>query len=369
MRHTRSRFRSRARAAWLWALAFFAAGQAALGVFVCRCHPEWCDPNFTFRLTRLRARVAEAPGRPLALVVGSSRAANGFDPASVTAGLGDAPAPVVHNFALLGCGPVRELMTLRRLRAEGVRPDWLIVEVWGPFMPQTGFFAEEPAFFAWPLHWTDVPLARRLFHRSWEAAGIVFEETVTPAVHSRNHLLYRYANFLLPRSAVSELAAGAMGWATLDERGWLPMGFKRPGPDRLPAVMQSAYDLTRPILDKFEVNPVSDKAMHELLDECRAGGTRVVLVLMPEHSALRGWYPPRARAAFHAWLSRLRADSRLPIIDARTWSPDEHFADHCHLMPDGARQFSARFGRDVMRPLLAGRLPAADFLLAEAPPP
>jgi hypothetical protein len=90
---------------------------------------------------------------------------------------------------------------------------------------------------------------------------------------------------------------------------------------------------------------------------------------MPEHSALRGWYPPAARTALHAWLGRLRDDYRLPVIDARTWAADGDFVDFCHLLPRGARPFSERFGREVFGPLLAGRDPDPRQLLADNPAP
>ena len=41
-----------------------------------------------------------------------------------------AAGPVVFNYGILGAGPVLELLTLRRLLADGVHPDCIIVEAW-----------------------------------------------------------------------------------------------------------------------------------------------------------------------------------------------------------------------------------------------
>jgi hypothetical protein len=92
-------------------------------------------------------------------------------------------------------------------------------------------------------------------------------------------------------------------------------------------------------------------------------GIRTVLIILPEHSTLRGWYPPATRAVLTAYLRRLGDDYHAPVIDARTWCGDEEFVDYCHLQPVGARSFSERFGREVYHPLLQGQVPGGAVLL------
>jgi hypothetical protein len=358
------RSRGKSRAALLWTLVCFLAGQAVLGLHLYRRHPEMCDPEFNFRLRDLKARLTEAPGRPLALVLGSSRPAFGFRPASARdQGAAANPEPVLYNFGMLGAGPVRERMLLRRLLRSGIKPDWLFVEVWTPFLPQRGFFGEEHLVFGRDMYWPDVPVMSRLYHRAWEAFGNVFEQTLAPAVHYRTRLLDRYAPFLLPPFASMELGFGDLAWAKLDGSGWEPSPFDRPDAAGFATQLEQGANLTRPLLNDFSISAVADNALRDLLEECRTHGIRTALFVMPEHSTLRSWYPPATQAELTAFLRGLGDDYQTPVIDARAWCADEDFTDYCHLRPQGARAFSERFGREVYRPLLEGRPLAKDILL------
>src|SRR5262249_28469322 len=93
-----------------------------------------------------RARLAESPGRPLVLMVGSSRTLLGLRAADLSKPGG----PLVFNFGLTGGGPVREKLVLDRLLAGGVRPDLVLVQAFparlddacGRSMEEVGFSGE-----------------------------------------------------------------------------------------------------------------------------------------------------------------------------------------------------------------------------------
>jgi len=324
-------------------------------VYLYHRHPEMCDPNFTFRLRSLRERMTEAPGRPLALFLGSSRAAGGIVPASIAPDPHPSQDHVVFNFALVGAGPVRQLMTLRRLCALGLQPDWLFLEVWAPGLPQIAPFSDESTLFGPDVYWPDVPVASRLYGRPWKVASTVIEATAAPAVHYRIHLLTRYARDLLPyNSPPLELLTAKFAWYTIDRSGWLRMYYKRPSPEQFRRELEGTRRAIQPLVaERFRISAVADQALRGLLDECRGRGIRTALFLMPEHSAMRSWYLPSTRATERAYLGLLREEYGVPVIDAREWLADEDFLDSCHLLPRGARNFSARFGREVYRPLLA----------------
>jgi hypothetical protein len=359
MQYARRRFQGKSCATLVWTLMFFLAVQAGLGLHLYRNHPDVWDPEFYVRYRHLRARLAEAPNRPLALALGSSRVAFGFRPAAVT---GARPRsdrdPVLYNFALLGCGPVRELLVLRRLLRWGVRPDWLFIEVWPPFLPHQGFYCEENLVFKRDIYWSDVAVLARLYRRPWDAFSRLVEEVVTPGVHYRIDVLDQYAPFLLPRDPPIDFLR-YLSYAQLDGSGWLPAPVPPGGVDTQHAHSKS---VTQPILEAFTVNPISRSAMEDLLKECRADHIKPVLVLLPEQSALRSWYPAPKRAALEKYLQEVSEEHRVPVIDARDWIADNDFADFCHLLPRGADTFSGRFGRDVYQPLLEGR-PLEDAVL------
>lgn len=364
MHATPRRIRVRSRTALLWALVCFLGGQALLGLLLSRSQQDIFDPEYNVRLSRLRQRLAEAPGRPLALIVGSSRTANGLHPASIRRGAGE-QEPILFNFSLVGAGPVRELMTVRRLLAAGVRPAWLFIEVWPPFLPQMGFYREELALQNLvDLYWVDVPSLVRLYDDCWGPASNIVARLLAPAIHARVPLVDRYANFLLPRLTAYELRNRDLPWRTLDDSGWLAMPLPRDDDETFRRRVET--DLKpkiKPLLDAFQVSDVSDRALRELLDLCRANGIRPLFLLLPEHSALRACYPAQTQARLADYLRRLGDEYQAPALDLRAWSADADFNDHSHLTPDGAQSFSARFGREVYQPLLRGHPLARDVFI------
>ncbi len=289
----------KARATLLWAVLLFAAGQLALGLFVHRRHPELCDPAFTVRLRHLRDRMAEGSGRPLVLVLGSSRPALAFRPSVVRNGRPpDVSDPILFNFAFVGAGPVREWMMLRRLLAEGVRPDWVLLEVWWPFLAQGGIFNEEEAVLHSDWDWVDVPLLSHFYHMRWGATNSVIEKRLAPAIHYRLGLLNLYASFLLPAELVRELRSASVEWRHLDACGAQDASEGPSAPDVRRRILEVGRSLVDPILRDFRVSERSDDALRALLSECRARGIKVALFVMPEHSALRAAAPPGCGSPF-----------------------------------------------------------------------
>jgi hypothetical protein len=357
---SRKKVVARGRAALLWTLALFAAGQWGMGAWLHHRHPEMCEPTWELRLARLRQRLAEAPGRPLLIALGSSRAANGISPAD----LGDwaprnGPKPVAFNFATLGAGPIRELLTLRRLLAHGIRPDWLVVEVWPAFWLDKGHYEEHMPILNADSHLSDLPVLQRLYRCGWGTFAKIVETNAVPVVHARTELFNEYAPFLVDRAAEHDIVWARTHWMTLDDWGWLPVGWSRVSAEEFREHLKVAYDVTKPRFDELEVPENTDWAIRELLRECRRRGTRVAFLYMPEHSVLRSWYLPQKLALVQDYLTRLGHDYGLPIIDLHDWLSDDCFQDALHLHPQGARTFSARFGPEILRPLLEGApLPA-----------
>src|SRR5207248_595058 len=98
--------RDRARSAVLTALILLPVLCTALTLAADRLLPDWHDHEQAVAMGRLRARVAESPGRPLELILGSSRALNGIDAGGMSA---DPSAPVVVNMSLTGSNPMISL--------------------------------------------------------------------------------------------------------------------------------------------------------------------------------------------------------------------------------------------------------------------
>src|SRR4051812_49644316 len=70
----------RARSDVLWCLGGFCLLQVGLVVAMEHWRPEYRDLEYGVKRALLRQRLQEQPGRPLVLVLGSSRVFNGFRP-------------------------------------------------------------------------------------------------------------------------------------------------------------------------------------------------------------------------------------------------------------------------------------------------
>ncbi len=339
----------------LWTLLFFVCAQAALSLYLNRQRLDLRDPVFGLRLRTLQKRLKENPGASLVLVFGSSRALNGLSPAYMPVSLdGKRPAPLVYNFASAGGGSVRELMTFRRLRAAGIQPDWLLIETWPVQWPEDGAFAERGLIVEDELSWTDLTVLSRYLPGKLDFFLRALRGNLAPVVCYRSRLLHAGASFLLSRDLNQRLAKEEEDWTSTDETGWLPYRKIPADSVALHREVEKGLVVAAPLLNPLRISSDSDRALRELLDECRKAGIKTALILMPEHSACRSWYTPQTKVIVGAYLQQLSQEYQIAVIDTRNWVPDEHFADFCHMAPQGVKPFSERFGREVLRPWLQG---------------
>jgi len=99
-----------------------------------------------------------------------------------------------------------------------------------------------------------------------------------------------------------------------------------------------------------------DRATRELLELCRREHIPVTLFTTPEGSAFRGWYTPAARRAVNEYLTGIESEYGVVVTDARTWLADSDFTDSHHPLKRGRRRLTKRLGREVLEPLVQGRL-------------
>jgi hypothetical protein len=336
----------------LWSLAFFVGGQLAVSLAL----EHWgADREYRRKFAALRARRAGRPRAPLVLLLGSSCFGMGVRPEllpPLRAGSGR-PA-VVCNYGILRAGPLRELLHLRRLLRGGIRPDWVVIECCAPFMGEP-FGTEEAA--ALPLgryQWGDRSTLLRYggdgqprFRRRW------WETHLVPVFSNRyDHLHALGALEWIPPpldAAGRFIDIRPSGW-TQDRRPTDPPEFLRQSASAVRAAIS-------PCLTDWRLSAVSDQAMHELLALCARERIKAALLVMPEAGEIRQLYGPGSRADFDAYLARLGAAFGVRVIDAHRWAADADFSENIHLSAAGAAAFTARLGRDVLAPLLAGGAP------------
>jgi hypothetical protein len=351
-----------ARADLLSGLAAFLCLQLGLAVAIERWWSVLRDPYYAYRAERLARRVRTGPDRPLTVIMlGSSHVQDGLKANELETELARSLGrPVVaFNFGIPGAGPVTNLLNWTRLRAAGIRPDLLLVEV-GPFLltgrdqiPVDAHFLHADRLWLRelralkPYHFPIAEL-RRDWLQSWPVPG-----------HA-----HRFA--ILSR-LIPELLPGhlRLDWARhIDDSGWQEPVHTTITPELRRHRLEQALEAFAGLVREGCMGGPSCQALRDLLDLCRNGGIPVALVWMPEARDFRGWYAPPKRAQLQAFLDRLAHEYSVRLIDAREWMSDENFSDGHHLLPDGAARFTARLGQDVLLPMLAGdhrpSHPAAD---------
>jgi hypothetical protein len=329
----------------LWLLAGFALCQAVLAVAIDGWLGAVRDPEFASKLERLKARLAEAPGRPLVLMLGSSRTAYGADARTLSASAGES-APLVFNFGLMGGGPLLQTIAFRRLLAEGVRPDLLFVEVMPALMVEAdGRLLEEKMLDGARLCTREMLRLRRQYH---EPRRLVSSWLL-------GRLLPCYRHQAEVRGELG-LDAPDQGWnptnpGLVDDHGWRARNDKITEEYR-----RKTTEMALSQYDEFcasaHIGAEPVRALEALLTLCRREKIPVSLVLLPEGKPFRALYSPLSRAALDGLLARLEQGWGLKVIDARTWVDDRGFWDTHHMLPAGAHQFTERFGREALQPAL-----------------
>jgi hypothetical protein len=320
-------------------------GQTLVVAFLEGRHPEFLDPKYGCRLLALRALCHEQPQRPLLLVLGSSRAEQGFRPGLLQNGDASSQSgPLIYNLARGGSSPLLYLLTLRRLWADGIRPNGILIEIFPPALVE-----EDGDAVLYKATLRDWPVLRRypVKGRTWAFW-----------LQDRLLLWYKYRSGLLAWAAPQWLPPQARWGENLwDYRGgeWRVLGDKVCAQERR-RLTDDARRRYASALQNFRIADDADRALREVLDLCRTERLAVVLFLMPESSEFRSWYSSAARHQLSAYLAALHGEYGVPLIDARCWITDWDFSDGHHLLRWGASAFTRRFVTEVLSVLDRGAL-------------
>ena len=298
------------------------------------------DPEFAARRDRLLARVAEHPHRPLILVLGSSRTVEGIRPDVVNGEKG----PMLFNAGLVGSGSMLELMTYRRLKAAGVRPQAVLIEYW-PVLLRGGNHAEYGRIDLPRLNSRDLPIVWDYYPDPPSVTRYILEGQLWPAWRYRKQLLASVQPKWVPDARHEQrFTAGMDNW------GWWP-GVRDEDAE---TVRNQRSDIQnnpfRPYLDDFSIGVEADRALRDLLTECRADGVACAFVFMPEGPAFRTLYSPDAEQRWQAHLDRLTTEFQIPFHNARM---HDEFAvelpDGVHLTQSGAKRLTQHLLADLPR--------------------
>jgi hypothetical protein len=336
----RRRMRQRPRTALLWfagiAVLVHLAALAALDA----PWPNLRDPEYGMRVARLRARLAEHPGRPVALVVGSSRACMGIRPGAWEAvRSGGARDPLVFNFSTVGAGPIQQLIAVRRIFADGFRPEVVLLEYWPPLLRQDGKHNEQNRIDR-RLRYDDLPVVQSYFPAPDRVEHVMLASRASPVYANRDRWLVRIVPNWLPPNQRADVT-----WREMDPWGWLPgLDVKPDDPITRNRFLDHYRGDFRERFEGFAIHPNSDRALRAAVAVVREHGARVGFIYLPEASEFRGWYPAEVETTAQKHFSALAAELGTPVIDARRWIADRYLADGHHLSRVGAAEFTPRLG-------------------------
>jgi hypothetical protein len=279
---------------------------------------------------------AKSADQPLIIAFGSSLTSLGLRPEALDSCRPSNPVgPLVYNFGMPGTTVIGQLMCLKRLLAEDIRPDWGMVEIY-PRHFLLSPDAKEP-FVTRRLNREDIPLVSEYFPGAHEVRKEWREAQLLPWFSNRNTL----QNLVVPTWMPRRLHEG---WRYTDQWGW------RDNPV-LVATLKAKYaapdfaENTAKSLDAFNhenISPQRDAALRELLALCKRERLGVVMVRVPESSYYRNAYAATTKKAIDRWLKDVVAQTGVAVIDASEWLPDSQFADGFHVDADGASQFTRR---------------------------
>jgi hypothetical protein len=341
--------RRRAVAGLLWGLGILVGAQLVLCQALESPTFVLADPEYQLKLTYLKARLKKRPaGAPLVLALGSSRFGVGICPDAVASVSSDAGfQPLLFNFALCRSNPVMELVCLRRLLADGIRPDCVLIELYPLFFNQAGlgdhdhikdWVCKRFQTRDWPLLARYHPQFRDI-HDRWQA------DRLLPVYSHRDLVLDRWLPQWEPR-------LHGLEWQFVDEWGWLDyprwQGIPR-------AIRQQHIEATRAgyahQVTRFAPQEASHRALLEMCDLCRRKGIKAAFVLFPD--TLGPIYSAEYTDQSAAYIAQLSEMVSVPVIDLSQQCSEDDFRDCQHMEPAAARRFTAWFEREVLEPFLA----------------
>ncbi len=334
----RAKQRRARRAVLSFVVAFLAVNALVL---LALYQPRVRDPEYGRRVASLRQRIAENPGRPLVVVIGSSRSAMGINPAeweAVRPNKPGQPDPLLFNLSLLGSGPVMELMALRRMYADGVRPSLVLIEFWPPFLHTDNGWDESFRVAVDRLLDVDTAVVRDYFPDSERIAREMRWRRTSPIFANRERLLVQ----LLPRWLPGEKRVN-WSWDQVDGWGWkagspLPAELSE---ERTRQHRQTAQ-IYGPLLASHRVSAIPLRAMREAVALAREYGSAVGFLFMPESSEFRQLYPEAVDRICREQLAQLGTELQVPVIDTRDAMKDVYIADGYHLSRIGSAEFTRK---------------------------
>jgi hypothetical protein len=343
---TRSR-RHSAQLSVVVGLAMILVAMVGMAAAVETVKPEWRDPEFGHRLSRLRELQRESLERPLVLLLGTSRAQNAFDPSAMD--FADEPgSPRVFNFAQSASPPLKVLLTLLRILAEGIRPSAVIVEVlplWlsadGP--AETQFRGATPRLSIGDLRRLEPYCAEPSVMRS------CWIETRTAPWHELRVVLMSHWS---PRWLTWKERIDPQ-WEGMNPDGFVPFPHQFESPEIRARATARAREEHVHAFDGFRFGEMSLRALRDLVARCHAEGIPVAFVQPPVSPMFRGWFRPGVWENGESCLREFARELDVEVFPPFEGLAESDFIDRHHLLQSGSVKYSGWLADRYLKPWLA----------------
>jgi hypothetical protein len=311
------------------------------------------DPGYSDKEIRLARQEAANPTGPGIVMLGTSRTAAAFAAGRVRDKLGSG---VVFNFGIPASGPITHSVYLKRLLADGHKPDLLLLEVLPPTLVDLPAGPTTPAG---PLEGRFL-YGDRLTHGELDRVidyGFPAEDVRRRWRQSVYEPWYALRFPIVGRAFPSALPWHVrFDWSRgCDEFGWGAPFQESVTPTEFATGFKQAHGEYADILAMLEPTGGGARALVDTVDLCRERGIAVRLVLMPESSHFRAMYPPEAERKVYEFLDRVCREHGCTLVNARHWLPDDAFWDGHHMVKPGAVLFTDMLAKDSIEPFVAGR--------------
>ena len=321
--------------------ALVLVAQLGFGTY-CESNPKRKDPTFGDKLAKLEAQPA---GKPLVLMLGSSRTLLGFH-----AGLVEAENPGLRafNFGTPASGPITHLIYLKRLLDAGIVPDLLLVEVLPPALADGPDGPGEQAFLTGDrLSLREVETVEAHGFRRGPLREAWRESVYSPASALRFQLLGRTVpSWIAPRLRCD--------WSrSTDAHGWTTPPRQVVTADERAERTANAVAEYRATLANMVVDGRPLMALCEVLELCRVKSIAVRVVLMPEAPSFQSLYPPGLSDRIASALDGVAREHGSRFFDARNWLTEDDAYDGHHLFRIGAESFTRRLTLEAIHPHFA----------------
>lgn len=345
----KSRQDRRGRGAVLWAVAGVLLLQVAYYPMT-YLWPQIHDGEFGAKLGALRSLIASKPkDAPCVVMVGGSLTSWGFNPSALTGVDVHSPqGPVVYNFGINNARTLVQLLCVRRVLEDGIRPDMMIVDtyVWD-FNTRANAMDGEVFFPNVRLQEQDLDVLRRYDPKAHQRIQEWRQLHFTPWFSYRQNA----QRYFLP-TWCSPTARQVMYWESMDPNGWEYFPAYASSQRQVPQA--KVVDGAKLCTVWMNTDPLDDetfpRAYREMADACHKAKVPILFVRMPETAAMRAGFSPAVRARLDGFFAELASRDGVQVADARDWAPDDGFVDGFHLDASGSTRFTQRLEREILGP-------------------